>query len=259
MELGWIKLHRQLLDWEWYDDINTFRLFVHCLLRANHSDSKWRGIDVKRGAFITSLETLNKETGLSVSQIRTALKKLISTGELASKSQAKSRIITVLGYDSYQHSDKQVSKQLAGKSQGSDKQVTTDKNVRSKECKNEINKDTLPAVNPPSYSKDDHNCALWFYDLLLKLNPKHKKPNFDTWANDIRKIVNIDKRTYQEISDLMLWVNQDHFWQTNILSPKKLREKWDALTMQKNKVRYNKTEARTINNLSVGEDFLNEH
>ena len=140
MSQGWIKLHRQLLEWEWYDDINACRLFVHCLLRANHSNNKWRGIDIKRGSFITSLESLNRETGLSVSQIRTALKKLISTGELASKSQAKNRVITVLGYDSYQQDDKQTSKLLASKSQGSDRIVTTNKNDKKENNDKECNK-----------------------------------------------------------------------------------------------------------------------
>lgn len=116
--------------------------------------------------------------------------------------------------------------------------------------------------SPPKaakFSQDDFNCAEWFYSLLLKLNPAHKKPNLNAWADDIRKIVNIDNRSYNEISDLMLWVNQDPFWSTNILSPKKLREKWDQLIIQRTRKPANKTEARTINNLSVGEDFLNEH
>ena len=136
MSTGWIKLHRQLLDWEWYDDINTKCLFLHCLLRANHSDTEWRGHKIKRGQFLTSLDTLRRETGLSVSQIRTSLKKLISTSELTSKSQARSTIITVLSYDSHQGNDKPVDTQVAGKSQASDTQIATDKNVITKECKN---------------------------------------------------------------------------------------------------------------------------
>ena len=50
-----------------------------------------------------------------------------------------------------------------------------------------------------------------FYGLLKKLNPNHKEPNLKTWANEIRKIVNIDNRSYNEISDLMMWVNQGQF------------------------------------------------
>ena len=73
---GFISLHRKILNWEWYDEPNTFKMFIHCLLRANHKDSSWRGEDIKRGQFITSLSHLATETGLSVKQVRTALKNL---------------------------------------------------------------------------------------------------------------------------------------------------------------------------------------
>jgi len=136
MSSGWIKLHRQLLEWEWYDDTNTKCLYLHCLLRANHSDTKWRGIDVKRGQFITSLEALSSETGLSVQKIRTSLAKLKSTRNVTSKQQGKARILTVLGYDSYQDSNKEVNREVTSNQQGSNREVTTDKNVRTKECKN---------------------------------------------------------------------------------------------------------------------------
>ena len=137
MSTGWIKLHRQLLEWEWYDDTNTKCLFLHCLLRANHSDAEWRGHNIKRGQFLTSVDTLTRETGLSVSQIRTSLKKLISTNEIASKSQARSTVITVVQYDSHQGSDKPDDKLMTMKSQADDNEIATDKNVIIKECKND--------------------------------------------------------------------------------------------------------------------------
>jgi hypothetical protein len=148
MSTGWIKLHRQLLEWEWYDDTNTKCLFLHCLLRANHSDTEWRGHNIKRGQFLTSVDTLTRETGLSVSQIRTSLKKLISTNEIASKSQARSTVITVLGYDSHQDNDKPVDKLMTMKSQADDNEIATDKNVIIKECKND--KKTTRRFTPPT-------------------------------------------------------------------------------------------------------------
>lgn len=96
---GWISLHRKFMEWEWYTDINTCHLFTHCLLKANHMEKKWRGIDIGRGQFVTSLDSLAKETGLSTRQIRTALDKLKMTGELTSKASSKSRLITVVNYD----------------------------------------------------------------------------------------------------------------------------------------------------------------
>jgi len=135
MSTGWIKLHRQFLEWEWYDDSNTKCLFLHCLLRANHADTEWRGHKIKRGQFLTSVDTLARETGLSVSKIRTSLKKLVSTNEMASKSQARSTVITVVAYDSHQVSDKPVSNKVTLKSQPVDNEIATDKNLITKELK----------------------------------------------------------------------------------------------------------------------------
>lgn len=136
---GWVSLHRKILDWEWYDDANACRLFIHCLLKANHQDKKWKGIDIQRGQFITSLDKLSKETGLSVSQIRTCLKKLKSTGEIASKSHTQHTVITVLSYDSYQCNDKQNDKSVAYESQTNSKRVTTTNNDNKENNENKIN------------------------------------------------------------------------------------------------------------------------
>ncbi len=73
---GWIVLHRSFLEWEWYSDSNMVKLFLHLLLKANHSEAKWKGNTVKRGQLITGINSLSSETGLSKQNIRTCLKKL---------------------------------------------------------------------------------------------------------------------------------------------------------------------------------------
>lgn len=136
MSTGWIKLHRQLLEWEWYDDINTSRLFIHLMLTANHKDNNWRGIEIKRGSRLTSLDKLSKETGLSVSKIRTSIKKLISTSEIASKSHSQHTVFIMKNYDLYQGDDKQVSKRVTNESQTNDKRIATNNNVKNENNEN---------------------------------------------------------------------------------------------------------------------------
>ena len=131
MNHGWVKLHRGLLDWEWYDDINTKVVFLHLLLVANHKDNQWRGINIKRGQRLTSIDKLSSEIGLSVSKIRTCLKKLISTNEIASKSHSQHTVFTVVNYDSYQGDDKQNDKPLANESQTNNKPLATNKNDKN--------------------------------------------------------------------------------------------------------------------------------
>lgn len=82
---GWILLHRKILEWEWWDDHNTFIVFIYLLLKANHKEKSWRGIPIERGQHITSYEKLAKGTGLSIQSVRTSTNKLISTEELTSE------------------------------------------------------------------------------------------------------------------------------------------------------------------------------
>jgi len=137
MNNGWIKLHRGLLDWEWYDDHNVTRLFLHCIIRANHAPKKWRGVQIERGQFYTSLETLSLETGLSQRQIRTCLDKLKTTGEVASLGMARGRMVTVKNYHDYQLDDRLDVSRASGSRQADDRLMTANK--KDKNNKNEKN------------------------------------------------------------------------------------------------------------------------
>ena len=85
MKGDYVKINRSLLEWGWYQDKNTCRLFIHMLLKANWKDGFFLGIEIKRGSFVSSLAKLSEETNLSVREIRTAIKHLESTGEVTSK------------------------------------------------------------------------------------------------------------------------------------------------------------------------------
>ncbi len=87
--LGWIKLHRSLLEWEWYHDINVCRVLIHLLLVANFEGKKVKGQNIARGEGITTWSELCEATGLSIQQARTAMGKLKSTGEITVKITGK--------------------------------------------------------------------------------------------------------------------------------------------------------------------------
>ena len=99
---GWIKIHRQILDWEWYSDTNSFRLFMHLILRANHKEKKFKGLILNAGSVVTSRDILAIEIGLSVQQIRTALNKLKLTNEITIKSSPQGTVIQIVNYSKYQ-------------------------------------------------------------------------------------------------------------------------------------------------------------
>ncbi len=100
----YIKLNRSILDWGWYKDANTFRVFIHLLLKANIKDHSFETITVHRGELVTSYQSLADKLHLSEKQIRTAIQHLDKTGEIKRKRYSKYQVITVVNYSKYQDS-----------------------------------------------------------------------------------------------------------------------------------------------------------
>jgi len=141
MNIGWIKLHRQFKDWEWYNKSEMVHLFIHCLIKSNFKDGNFQGIEVEKGSFITSIKHLSDETNISVQTIRTCLKKLQLTKEIDVKSTNKLTKITICKYDSYQFESDETNKQLTNNQQTTNKQLTTiEERKEEKEEKEEIYK-----------------------------------------------------------------------------------------------------------------------
>ena len=92
---GWVKVARKLLDWRWYKDANTMRVFLHLLLSANVEDHDFQHVTIHRGQVATSYEALANALGLSVQNVRTAIAHLKSTGELTSKAYSKFQVLTI--------------------------------------------------------------------------------------------------------------------------------------------------------------------
>lgn len=136
---GFITLHRAILEWEWYQETNTKVLFIHCLLKANWEDKNWQGLEIKRGSFITSVNNLSFELGLTVQQVRTAINKLSKTNELTIKTTNKNTLLTIVKYDVYQNivsednkqnnkqPNKQNNKRVTNEQQSNNNQITTTK------------------------------------------------------------------------------------------------------------------------------------
>lgn len=124
---GWIKLHRKLIEWEWYSDTNAKVLFLHCLLKANIKDCNWKGMPIKRGQFFSSYASLSTELGLSIKEIRSASKKLEKTGELTLIGTSNGTMITVCNYVSYQHGETTKGKPRASEGQAKGKPRATDR------------------------------------------------------------------------------------------------------------------------------------
>lgn len=198
---GWIKLHRQILNWEWYADINVTRLFFHLLLIANHDDGHWKGEIIKRGQKITSINKLSLETGLSEQQVRTSLKKLQKTNEITCTSTSKYTVVNVVNYSVYQSSaeseqqanEQTDNKQITNNQQTNNKQITTNKNEKNDKNKKNDKKSTYAefvTMKEEEYQKLIENYGEEATKGMVTILDNYKGANNKKYASDYRAILN---------------------------------------------------------------------
>ena len=82
------------------------------------------------------------------------------------------------------------------------------------------------------FGKEDFDSAVYIYETVLVKFPEARKPKLEQWADDIRKMREIDKVEPGRIAEVFLWAHNDSFWCKNIRSPGKLREKYETLCAQ---------------------------
>ena len=141
---GFIKIHRKLLDWEWFNDSSTLHVFLYMLLRANWKESPWKGESLQPGQLITSVKSICEATGLTTRTARTCINRLISTSEIAIKTTNKYTLVTIENWSYYQSEEDEATNTMTSdstnKRQTNDKQTTTDeedkKTNKEKKTKN---------------------------------------------------------------------------------------------------------------------------
>lgn len=139
---GYIKEYRSLLSWGWFKDPFTAHLWEYLRLAANWDEAVFKGKPVRRGELVTSYPAMAEATGMSVQNVRTAIKHLKQTGEIEMKSFRDFSIVTVVNYDMYQADNSP----LTGCQQADNRQLTTieeSKKARKQEGKKE--KEGAPA------------------------------------------------------------------------------------------------------------------
>lgn len=104
MANGWVKLHRKILEWEFYNDMPVRSVFIHLLLTAEFDTVECHGITVQRGQMITTLAELMDCLGITKKQVRRALSDLQAHNQITIVKTHRHMILTVVNYDSYQDS-----------------------------------------------------------------------------------------------------------------------------------------------------------
>lgn len=181
---GYIKLHRKIIEWGWWDDPNVFRLFTYLLLTVNWETKSWHGRDILPGQLVTSLAKMAQGTGLTLSQVRTCLDKLKLTNEIAHETTQHYSVVTISKWALYQ-SDAEIIAQKTASKVASKSHLNRISIATTKELKKERTKEGASADDDlPPWMKDELDVAL---DAFKEWRAKKRSPVTPSIEELIRK------------------------------------------------------------------------
>ena len=205
---GFVKLHRKMIEWGWYSDCVVKDVFIHILMVATFKPTKYLGHDLKPGQAVIGRKKLAKELGFSEQQIRTALKKLESTGEISLFSTNKFTIATVENWEFYQGGDDEDNQQSTNNQPTNNQQITNNqphlKNVKKDKNVKNVKKDIYIGV------PDELKTAFMEFAEMRKMI---KKPI--TTVNTVTRILNRLNQFGHSTEEKIAILNQstDNCWQ----------------------------------------------
>ncbi|HHW8957399.1 hypothetical protein [Morganella morganii] len=253
------------MDSRLYRDSQAVHLWLHLILKANHTDEEVNTdigmMIVRRGQMITGRPTLVSETFIPDNKVKSLLRTFESKGMINIESKGrKFSLISIVKYDDFQSQNCPTDVQRLSNANTSENAPLSDvcptdvqrlsinnNNILNTNVFNDrprISKSSPrkakpeAAVSSPKGDKwgtaDDLKAAQWIFQLITRISPSAKTPNWSGWANDVRLMREQDNRTHSDICQMFKFANQDSFWRSNILSPAKLREKWTQLEAKRN-------------------------
>jgi hypothetical protein len=232
---GFFIVHRELFEKLWFRQLGPKAIGVlHLIARAQWGEGTLKnGRKLGRGQCVVGRKEFSDATGLSEKEVRTLFTVLQNVDFAAIEGANEGTVITLKNYDYYQDIRNFITPPGAseGPAKGPERGqpgASEGPLIKEDNTKKEDNKKVR-------FSPDDFKAAEYLIGLILKLYPDHKTPNLETWAKEIRLIRERDGKTHKEICELFKWANSHPFWQSNILSPSKLREQWDRLQIQRSK------------------------
>ena len=204
---SYIKLFRKARKNPIFKKPLTFHYFTYCILSAWWNDEPTTfnlgGVDVSisKGEFATTLQRSSYETGLSIQNIRTAIKQLKLTGmlteDLTRSLTNGGRVLKVCNYSLYQ----------AKKTEGNKPSNKPSNRRTNRQIKNISNKESInkpPYIPPRGKGKDSHrsgirNAALFRQLVRGYLELKDNDKSYDGKINEKYKRNRTAKEAKEEL------------------------------------------------------------
>jgi len=220
----------------WYDNQSVLKLFIYLIGNARHKPQpkKFSGFMVNRGELVTSLSDIADNNEFlergrikkwSRQKVSRMLAHLVENKYIELLADTYGTHIKICNYDFYQTPDNYKADTSGTQPDTSGTQVDTYNNVKNDKNDKNVNNNYLETSTEVSLSN-------YLLDLILIKNPNNRKPNIQEWAKHMDYLLRLDKRSEQDIKDVIDWCQMDEFWSVNILSTKKLRDKFDQLYLR---------------------------
>lgn len=201
-----------MLEWEWWNDLNTSRVWITILLLANWQEREWQGVVIPRGSFPTSYEKLAVASGLSVKQVRRAINNLEKTGEITRKTTNKYQIITVEKYDFYQNMDTTKGRQKADKGQSKGNQ-RADKGQQLNKDNKEINNINTTTHNARAWPEELNEPFEEFMSMRKSIGKPMTKNAVNRLWTKLEKMATVNGEFDAGLATAILLQSVDNCWQ----------------------------------------------
>jgi len=246
LAIGWIRIHRQIVDSDVYQMPPLYlRVFERLLIEANHQDNeipyKKKGEQVigkkliKRGEKLTSVRDIckwvawyerGKETIPNPKTIQNILDWLVENHMIeiyGEKGNRTETLYNIVNYNDYQEDSM---------NKVTEKKQSLDTNKNVKNVKNNI-KDIPLKKEPKIFVNEDKEYLLAKYlskQIAKRLEvPLKDESSLQKWSAEFERMVRIDGYDVDEVKDVLVFSQRDSFWQTVILSAGKFRKQYLSL------------------------------
>lgn len=209
-EGGWIKLHRQLLEWEWIEDPMVLAFWIQLLLTTNTQDKRRRGQTIKKGQKLTSIRNLSEDFHMAPNTVQRILRNLEESGEIKVESDKHGTIITVVNFTKYQ--GKGVSERVSTNDTLVDTHIDThtdtpiDTTIRSKEYK-ESKKKEIDDIPTTRVREEDDFSAIENPDTqaaeLVMMRMGWSRSDYQNAVRDFEATCAADGTTHETDQDLV--------------------------------------------------------
>lgn len=96
---GWFKFPKGIEQWQWFGKPNTLSVYICLYVNSNYEDSYLENHLIKRGETSLAISSISRKTSLTVDQVRTALKHLLSTEDVTKRRAGNFTVYSITNYD----------------------------------------------------------------------------------------------------------------------------------------------------------------